>query len=191
MPIATTPDPSYPAVVVRQEEPRDVGAIRAVTAAAFAEVEHSAPPVEPGGPPGEATLVDWLRADEGWIPELSLVADHDGAVVGHVVCTRGYVDRTPALGLGPVSVLPGLQGAGVGSALVEAVLAAADDRGELLVVLLGDPAYYSRFGFRPASSLAIEAPDPAWGDHFQARPLTAYDARLRGRFSYAAPFGRL
>lgn len=165
--------------------------VRAVTATAFAGVPHSAPSVEPDGVPGEATLVGWLREDEGWIPELSLVAEVDGDVVGHVVCSRGRLDDTPALGLGPVSVLPGRQGGGIGSALMHGVLAAADARHEPVVVLLGDPAFYGRFGFVPAASLGITPPEPAWGDHFQARPLTAYDAQLRGTFRYAAPFDRL
>ena len=65
-------------MIIRRESPKDVAAIRAVTAAAFATAEHSAPPVEPDGAPGEATLVGWLREDAGWIPELSLVAEDDG-----------------------------------------------------------------------------------------------------------------
>ena len=164
--------------------------IREVVAAAFREAAHSAPPVDASGDPGEATLVAWLRADPAWIPELSLVAIEDDRVVGHVVCSRGHLDERPALGLGPVSVLPRHQGDGIGSALMHAVLAAAEARGETLVALLGDPAYYTRFGFVPASSLSITAPDPAWGDYFQARPLTAYDGR-GGAFRYAAPFDRL
>lgn len=165
--------------------------IRAVTAAAFSGVEHSAPPIEPHGVPGEATLVGWLREDPGWVPELSLVAEVDGEIVGHVVCTRGELAGRPALGLGPVSVSPDRQRDGVGSALMHAVLGGADAMGEPVVVLLGSPAYYERFGFAPASSLGIEAPDPAWGDYFQARPLAAYDPGLRGPFRYAAPFDRL
>src|SRR4051812_40776024 len=66
-------------VMIRRELPEDVEAIRAVTAAAFRGVEYSAPPVEPGGEPGEATLVSWLRDDVGWLPELSLVAVEDHA----------------------------------------------------------------------------------------------------------------
>lgn len=177
-------------MLVRRELPDDIDAIRAVTAAAFRSATHSAPPVDASGEPGEATLVSWLRADAGWIPELSLVAVVGGTLVGHVVCTRAYVDDRPALGLGPVSVLPDQQHAGVGSALMHAVLGAADAMGEALVGLLGDPGYYGRFGFVPASTVGVTAPDPAWGDYFQARTLTAYDGTT-GAFRYSAPFDRL
>ena len=71
------------------------------------------------------------------------------------------------------------------------VLGAAETMGEPVVVLLGEPAYYSRFGFVAASTLGIEAPDPAWGDYFQARALSAWDGQRSGRFRYAAPFDRL
>ena len=64
-------------------------------------------------------------------------------------------------------------------------------RGEPLVVLLGNPAYYSRFGFVLAGSLGITPPVSAWAPDFQARPLSAYTPDLRGLFAYAAPFGRL
>lgn len=164
--------------------------IRAVTAAAFRDVPYGAPPLEPGGDPGEATLVSWLRADPGWLPALSLVAIEDGVVVGHVVCTRAHVGDRPALGLGPLSVLPRRQRAGVGSALVHAVLGAADALDESLVGLLGNPGYYARFGFVPAQACGVLAPDPSWGEHFQVRCLTAC-ARETGRFRYAAPFDRL
>jgi len=178
------------AVLVRRELPDDIDVIRYVTAAAFRDAAHSAPPVKAGGEPGEATLVSWLRADVGWIPELSLVAVEDGAVVGHVVCTRAHVDNRPALGLGPVSVLPDRQKAGVGSALMHAVLGAADALNERLVGLLGEPAHYRRFGFVQAESVGVSAPDASWGDYFQVRTLTQYDGQT-GRFRYAAPFHRL
>ncbi|TDC29989.1 GNAT family N-acetyltransferase, partial [Micromonospora sp. 15K316] len=73
-------------MLIRREAPADVDAIRAVHVAAFAA------PDAPDATPVEATLVDALRADEGWLPALSLVAtDPQGQVVGHVVCTRGWV----------------------------------------------------------------------------------------------------
>lgn len=180
---------STPPVEIRSERPADVGAIAAVTGAAFAGAEHSAPPVRPGGPPGEVDLIGWLRADEGWIPELSLVAVLEDEVVGHVVCSRGLVDDKPALGLGPVSVRPDLQGRGIGDALIREVLARATEDGETLVALVGEPAYYRRFGFATAAELGVEAPDPAYGDYFQALALGT-EPHPQGRFRYAAPFDR-
>lgn len=177
-------------MLIRQERADDVAAIRAVTAAAFTGMPYSMPPVDPDGVPGEASLVGWLRESAGWIPDLSLVAEQDGEIVGHAVATRGHLDDLPALGLGPVSVAPDRQNSGVGSTLVRGVIAAADELGEPLMVLLGEPAYYSRFGFRPAAELGIVAPEPAWGTYFQARPLASYDAAMTGTFRYAEPFTR-
>lgn len=158
-----------------------------MTTAAFRGAGRSAPPTESGGPPGEADLIDRLRADEGWIPELSLVAEINGQVVGHVVGSRASVGDLPAIGLGPLSVEPGLQRSGVGSALMHAVLGAADALGEALVGLLGEPAYYGRFGFLPAATVGVDSPDESWGDYFQVRTLTGHRGH-RGRFHYAAPF---
>ncbi|MDG9704505.1 GNAT family N-acetyltransferase [Streptomyces sp. DH37] len=175
-------------MLIRRETPADVTAVRAVTGAAFAA--RSRTPV-----PAEVTLLDELRGCDGWLPALSLVAEGpDGEVAGHVVCTRGRIGDTPSLGLGPISVAPGRQGRGTGSALVHTALGAADALGEPLVALLGDPAYYRRFGFRAAAGYGITAPDPAWGDHFQVRTLSAYDPgdpALRGAFAYAEPFDRV
>lgn len=173
------------AVLIRRETPADVDAIRAVHAAAFGAPD--------GAVPIEATLVDALRADEGWLPAYSLVAaDPDGQVVGHVVATRAQVAGQPvALGVGPLGVLPAWQRRGVGSALMHAVLGAADARDEPLVVLLGHPDYYPRFGFRPAVELGVTPPQP-WGpQYFQARPLSAWRDSIRGEFRYAGPFDEL
>jgi putative acetyltransferase len=73
---------------------------------------------------------------------------------------------------------------------MHAVLGAADALGEPLVGLLGNPAYYGRFGFVPAESIGVAAPDSSWGDNFQIRTLTRYEG-VTGRFHYAAPFDRL
>lgn len=173
-------------VLIRRETPADIDAVRAVTSVAFAK-SGTAVPVE-------ATLLDELRVCDAWLPALSFVATDDrGEVIGHVLCTRGHVGPDPALGLGlgPLSVHPDHQRRGVGQALVHAVLGAADAFGESLVALLGSPAYYGRFGFRPATDYGITAPDPAWGDYFQVRTLTAYQPTLKGAFVYAEPFDRV
>ena len=71
---------------------------------------------------------------------------------------------------------------------MDALLAATDAGGVPLIVLLGAPEYYSRFGFRPADELGVVAPESDWGDAFQARPLTAYRESVAGRFRYASAF---
>lgn len=179
-------------MIIRPERPRDTAdhdAIRAVQTAAFRSAET------PDAAPVEAPLVDALRAGDEWLPRLSLVAETEGAIIGHVVCSRGWVvtpaGHRPALGLGPIGVLPGSQGAGVGTILMHAVLAAADTLDEPLVALLGEPRFYVRFGFVPSHARDIAPPDPAWGEYFQVRPLAAYDHALRGTFRYAAPFAQL
>jgi predicted N-acetyltransferase YhbS len=169
-------------VLVRREAAGDAGAIRAVTAAAF--TRH-------GEDPAEARLVDELRASPAWLPELSLVAaTADGEILGHVLCTRGHVGRAPVLALGPLSVRPASQRRGVGSALMHAVLGAADALGEPLVALLGNPAFYGRFGFQPSAVYQITPPRPEWQPHFQVRVLTGYEPSVRGTFSYPEPFDR-
>lgn len=179
-------------VLIRRELAADVAAIREVTAAAFGGQSGG----QRGGQgearlPQEALLVDELRAGPAWLPPLSLVATGPGGdVIGHVLCTRAHVGQAPVLGLGPLSVRPDCQRRGVGSALVHAVLGAADALGEPLVALLGSTAYYRRFGFRLSSEYQIAAPRPQWQPHFQVRTLTAYQPGLRGMFAYAEPFDR-
>ncbi len=167
-------------MLIRRENTGDIEAIAGVHTAAF-----------DGDQPIEVGLVDALRASDAWLPALSLVALEADLIVGHVVCTRAHVAGRPALGLGPLGVLPDTQRGGVGTALMHAVLGAADALGEPLVVLLGHQDYYPRFGFEPAAKLGIIAPDEAWGDHFQARTLSTYDPSLRGEFVYAGPFNDL
>ncbi|QTF72466.1 GNAT family N-acetyltransferase [Arthrobacter woluwensis] len=181
-------------LLIRPETPADFPAIRSLTAAAFREAPHAAPPVDDTSDPGEAVLVEWLREDPGYLPGLALVAERDGTVVGHIITTRGTLDDgdappVPALGLGPLSVTPSAQRQGIGAALLAATVDAAVLLGEPLIALLGDPGYYGRHGWVAASRHGIGAPDPAWGDYFQVRLLPAYDGE-RGAFRYAEPFSR-
>lgn len=170
-------------MIVRRELPGDEAAVHAVHTAAFG-------PTSAGGEVPEARLADLLRSD-GALPALSLVAQIHGAVVGHVVCSRGTLGDAPSLGLGPIGVLPAHQRDGVGSALMHAVLGAADALGEPAVFLLGAPAYYRRFGFVLSAPLGLEPPMPNWAEHFQVRTLTGWDRSTRGAFRYAAPFDQI
>ena len=164
---------------VRREVEGDEEVVRRVEAAAFRRGDEE---------PVEAWLAVELRTSGAAIAGLSLVAEVDGRVVGHVVCSRGWVGEHPAVGLGPIGVLPEHQGQGVGRALMHAVIGAADARDEPLIALLGEPELYRRFGFVRAATHGIEAPDPAWGEYFQVRTLTAYTPDVRGAFRYADAF---
>ena len=176
-------------MIVRRERPADHAAVRALHEAAFGT---SASDAESGGEEAaEARLVGELREDAGFLAHLSLVAVDGDVVLGHVIATRAWLEPygTPVLGLGPLGVHPDRQGRGTGTVLVHALLAIAEAADERLVALLGAPGYYRRFGFVPAAALGVTAPDPAWGEHFQARLLQGRP--LRGAFRYADPFDRL
>jgi putative acetyltransferase len=168
---------------LRREQPGDEAAIAAVHRTAFAR------PDDPDTEPPEVELVSSLRASDAWIPTLSIVAVVDEQVAGHVVCSRATIgDTIPVLGLGPLGVHPDFQDGRVGTALMHAVIAAADSLGEPLIALLGSPAYYERFGFEPAADHRIAAPRDEYGEDFQVRHLTGATGTERGPFRYPEPF---
>lgn len=173
-------------MLLRLETPSDMPAVRRLVTEAFAVDPRTREPVE--GEPVEVRLLDQLRASDAWIPRLSWVAVDGEEVIGYAVCTRAQVSGTAVVCLGPIGVQPTLQRSGVGSALMHALLGASDALDVPLVGLLGDPAYYGRFGFRPSADLAILPPDPAWGDYFQVRALSAHSVGLAGAFAYSRAF---
>jgi putative acetyltransferase len=166
---------------VRPEEPRDHERVFAVQAAAF-------------GRPAEAELVNALRA--GVSPAISLVAELDGVVIGHVffspVTVEGAAASGPFGALAPVGVDPAQQGRGVGAALVRAGLAACPRVGWRAVFLLGNPAYYGRFGFTLAAPRGIHYESAAFDRAFQALELAPEALRdVQGFVRYPAAFARM
>jgi putative acetyltransferase len=161
----------------RPESPGDVGAVREVSLAAFPTA-------------AEADLVDALRESDAWIDGLSIVAeDGEGTVVGYALLTRCHVGDSAALALAPCAVLPRVQRRGAGTAAISAALEAARAMGEKLVVVVGHPDYYPRFGFVPASSLGIRAGFEVRDEALMALPLSPHADTPRGRLTYPAPFG--
>ena len=169
-------------MIVRPHEAGDFDAIRHIYAEAFRRPESPEPE------PWEAGLFEALWEAGDIVHELSFTALAGDKAVGHVTASRATVDAHSVVAVGPIGVLPEYQGAGIGSALMEALLGAADAADVPLVVLLGSPRYYSRFGFRPARTLGVIAPEASWEDAFQARPLSAYTPLVAGRFQYAPAF---
>lgn len=159
--------------MIRPESPADVDTIDAVVEAAF-------------GRRDEADLVRALRADSSWRADLSLVAVEGDRIIGHIAFTQATVDGSPVLALAPLAVAPDHQRHGIGSTLVREALRRVSAGPTATVVVLGDPAYYGRFGFQPARQLGITGP---FGDIDEFQALGTGTSSPRGRLSYAAPFG--
>jgi putative acetyltransferase len=156
---------------IRPERPGDADEIRALHAAAF-------------GQPDEASLVDALRPLAN--PYIGLVAERGGRVAGHIVFTPVTIGDSgiAALGLGPMAVLPGLQRAGLGSACAAAQ--------RFVVVVLGHPEYYPRFGFEPAASRGLHYRSPELDPAFFVTELRrAALGGARGFVRYLPPFEAL
>ena len=136
-------------LIIRPEKPQDIEVIHEVNVLAF-------------GRDNEALLVDALRRSAAFIPELSLVAEEDGQVIGHILFSRirivGRDKCFPALALAPMAVRPDRQRRGIGSALVQMGLEEAFELGHAVAIVLGHPQFYPRFGFRPAADIGIQAP---------------------------------
>lgn len=145
------------------------------------------------GRPNEARLVEALRASAE--PQLSLVADDAGRVVGNVFFSPVEIEPPPSppvAGLAPVGVLPERQGRGIGSALVRAGLELCATVGWRAVVLLGDPGYYARFGFVLAAPRGLRYESEAFDSAFQLLELTPGAlAGCRGWVRYHEAFGEI
>jgi putative acetyltransferase len=174
-------------VIVREQQADDYEAIRHVYAEAFRRPRFRRPQ-NPGSVPPEVGLFEALWEAGDAIPELSFTALKEVGAVGHVTASRATVATDSVVAVGPIGVLPEYQVIGIGSALMDALLTAADAADVPMIVLLGSPQYYSRFGFRPAQELGVIPPEPRWGEAFQVRPLTAYTPAVAGRFQYASAF---
>jgi putative acetyltransferase len=142
-----------------------------------------------------ADLVDTLRDTITRKDGLSLVAGHDGQIVGHVMFTRSLLDAPRRLVevqvLSPLAVMPDYHKRGIGSALVREGLKALGQRAVPLVFLEGDPGYYSRFGFAPGRDQGFRKPSLRIPDGgFQAIRLPEYEPWMTGTLVYAEPFWR-
>jgi len=138
----------------------------------------------------EARLVDDLR--DGGRARLSLVAEEEGRLVGHVMFSEGVIrtggGEVGALALGPVCVVPDRQGRGIGSALIREGLDRCARAGHRIVVLLGHPGYYPRFGF--SSERAEKLSSAYSGEAFMALELVPGAlSGVVGEFEFAPPFG--
>jgi putative acetyltransferase len=171
-------------LVIRPEREADHPVIADVVRAAFA-----------GQPSKVASFVERIRASEGFVPELALVAEDSSGLIAHVMLSRVGVEggsRPRILNLTPMSVRPDRQRRGVGTRLIRDALGRAEAAGEPVVMVEGIPGYYPRFGFEPATPLGFVSPDPEIPDDaFLVKRLPGYTPDLAGRIVYPAAFDAL
>lgn len=163
-------------LVIREAQDADVDGIRDLLTDAFAGT-------------GEALLVERLRLQGDRV--LELVATHEGTLVGELFFSRlevaGEHETFPALALAPLAVTPGRQRTGIGTALVENAHHMLQVAGERLSVVLGDAAYYGRFGYCHARAAGFDSDYQC--EHLQA--LAWGEAPTAGRLRYASAFAGL
>lgn len=162
---------------IRREMPVDIVPIGSVMEAAFGRAD-------------ESHLVSALR-QQGYA-RLSLVAETDGDVVGHILFSALIIETptamVPGVALAPLAVAPAWQNQGVGSQLARDGLAACREQGHRIALVVGHPSYYPRFGF--SAELARQLESPYAGDAFMALELARGAlSGVRGRVVYAPPFG--
>ena len=167
-------------ITIRPEATEDYAAIREVNTLAF-------------GREVEARLVENLRRLPDFIPELSLVGIEAGQVVGHILFSPLVIETqegaVPAVALATLAVRPEFQNQGIGSELVRVGLEKCRNLGHRIVVVIGHPKYYPRFGFSPARAQGLEVPFPVPDEAFLALELVpgALDG-VAGMVKYPPPF---
>jgi putative acetyltransferase len=171
---------AYPDIIVRCQHTdgaQERSTVRFVNEAAF-------------GRPDEADLVDNLRAECAVL--LSLVAEAEHRIAGHILFSRMSIETSsgtvPAAALAPIAVLPHFQRRGIGERLIRHALNILRGRGERIVIVLGHPDYYSRFGFSSEKARFLESPFPP--EAFMAMELRPNALNgIRGTVRYPAAFG--
>ena len=165
--------------MIREDVPADHEAISQTIVAAFGQID-------------EAHLVRQLRDDGDLV--LSLVNDDQGSITGHIALSAMSAmangRKLRALGLAPVSVLPEFQRKGIGKALINAAIAYARQSGIQIIFLLGDPAYYGKFGFSVENAKGFASPYA--GPYWQANILDeSLQLPMTGAAEYARAFQAL
>ncbi len=170
-------------MIIRPEKKKDYTAIYKVNELAF-------------GGRAEADLVDDLRKTDGFIPELSLVAIHNQELIGHIlfspIAIKSKKSVTSALALAPMAVHPEFQNKGVGSKLAVRGLEDCRRLGHSIVVVIGHPGYYPRFGFLPDRDRGLNVPFPVLDEAFMVMELVPGALKAaQGEIIYPPPFQKM
>lgn len=168
-------------ILIRRETQKDYETVCSVIQAAFRCAQHT--------DGHEHELARALRKSDAFLPDLSLIAETDGIIVGHILFTRATVEEVPVLALAPLSVLPEYQRKGIGTALIQAGHGIAAKAGYGYSVVLGHADYYPRMGYVPARTFGIHPPFDVPEENFMACKIRADAPSLQGVIQYAREFG--
>ena len=168
-------------MLLRQETAADYEAVYKLITEAFATAEHT--------DGNEQDLVVALRKSDAFVPELSIVAEIDGELAGHILFTTAKVGGDEALVLAPLAVKPKHQRQGVGSALIAKGHEIAAELGYQYSLVLGSETYYPRAGYIPAVQLGVEVPEGFPSNNFMAIKLEENAKPICGSVIYPKEFG--
>lgn len=168
-------------MLIRQETFDDYKEVYELITEAFATAEHA--------DGTEQDLVAALRKGNAFLPELSLVAEVDKKIVGHILFTKAKLNDTTVLVLAPLSISPQYQKQGIGTALIMEGHKIARELGYAYSLVLGSAAFYPRVGYVPAQQIGIEVPEGIPAENFMAMKLLENADPICGAVAYAKEFG--
>lgn len=167
-------------MIIRQEDKGDYDEVYALVKEAFSNADHS--------DGNEHELVNALRKSDAFVPELSLVAEIDGELAGHILFTKVKIGEQEALALAPLAVLPKYQKKGVGTALIKEGHRIARDLGYGCSVVAGSENYYPKFGYEQREAYGIKAPFDLPPENFMVLALLGDLSQYKGVVEYAKEF---
>lgn len=167
-------------IIIRQETKLDYIQVFELIKNTFKNAEHS--------DGNEHYLVERLRKSESFIPELSLVAEYNKKIIGHILFTEVKVGNTTQLALAPLTVLTDFQRRGIGKTLIKEAHRIAKNIGYEYSILLGYMSYYPRFGYIPAIKFGIQCPFDVPSEFFMALNLQGKSTMLNAIVEYPPEF---
>lgn len=163
-------------MTIREETKKDYDEIRELVKKAFESAEHT--------DGNEFNLVDDLRKSNGFIPELTLIAEENEHIIGHILFTKIKVKEHTGIALAPLSVLPTAQKQGVGTALMNKAHKLAKNLGYEFSVVLGSEKYYPKVGYQPAINFGIKPPFDIPSENYMVLFLTDNKFEINGTVEY-------
>ena len=168
-------------IKIRQETKNDYDMVYHVVKSAFEHAKHTSG--------DEHNLVNRLRTSNAFVPQLSLVAELNGKIVGHILFTEAEINETTQLMLAPLSVIPSQQNRGIGGMLITEGHRIAKNLGYEFSILVGHAHYYPRFGYIPANRFGIKTTFEVPDENFMVLNLQGKNTKLNGMVRFAPEFG--